>query len=208
VPQVSVYSTSGQVVKTLDLDDSVFGGQPNVPVLHQALVRQMANARLGTAATKTRGRVAGGTAKPWAEKGTGRARQGSTSSPLWKGGGIVFGPHPRKYTKDMPRQARRAALRSALATKVADGRLVVVDELKLTAPKTKEMAAVLAALPVEASALLVLPVLDEEIVRAARNLPAVKVLPASLLNVADLLTYDYVVMPEAAVDAITETFGL
>jgi large subunit ribosomal protein L4 len=108
----------------------------------------------------------------------------------------------------MPRQARRAALRSALATKVADGRLVVVDELKLTAPKTKEMAAVLAALPVEASALLVLPVLDESIVRAARNLPAVKVLPASLLNVADLLTYDYVVMPEAAVDAITETFGL
>jgi len=208
VPQVSVYNTLGETVRSLDLDESVFGAEPNVPLMHQALVRQKANARLGTAETKTRGKVAGGSAKPWAQKGTGRARQGTSSSPLWKGGGILYGPHPRKYTQDMPRQARRAALRSALSTKVAEGHLIVVEEVKLASPKTKEMVAFLGALPVEASALVILPALDEEIMRAARNLPAVKILQASLLNVADLMDYDFVVMPEATVEAITETFGL
>ncbi len=208
MPQVSVYNNKGEVVKTLDLDEGLFGAEPNVPLMHQALMRQRANARLGTAASKTRGMVEGGSAKPWAQKGTGRARQGTTSSPIWKGGGVVFGPHPRKYTQDMPRRARRAALRSALATKVAENRLVVVDELKLPAAKTREMVAFLSAVPVESSALVVLPRYDEDIVRAARNLRAVKVLQADLLNVADLMDYDFVVMPEAAVEMITATFGL
>lgn len=208
MPQVSVYNSSGEVVKTLDLDESLFGAEANVPLMHQALMRQRANARLGTAASKTRGMVEGGSAKPWAQKGTGRARQGTTSSPIWKGGGVVFGPHPRKYTQDMPRRARRAALRSALSTKVAENRLVVVDELKLPAAKTREMVAFLSAVPVESSALVVLPRYDEDIVRAARNLRAVKVLQADLLNVADLMDYDFVVMPEAAVEMITATFGL
>jgi large subunit ribosomal protein L4 len=208
VPQVSVYNTSGQVVKTLDLNDSVFGIVPNVPVMHQALLRQQANARLGTAASKTRGMVAGGSAKPWAQKGTGHARQGTSSSPLWKGGGVCFGPHPRTYKQAMPKQARRLALRSALATKLDGGHLVVLDELKLAAPKTKEVVSLLGALPVEASALIVLPGRDEDVERAARNLPAVKVLSVGNLNVADLLGYDYLVLPEAALDAITETFGL
>lgn len=208
MPQVSVYNSSGVVVKTLDLDEGLFGAEANVPLMHQALMRQRANARLGTAASKTRGMVEGGSAKPWAQKGTGRARQGTTSSPIWKGGGVVFGPHPRKYTQDMPRKARRAALRSALATKVAEGHLVVVDELKLPAPKTREMVAFLSAVPVESSALVVVARYDEDIVRASRNLRAVKVLQADLLNIADLLDYDFVVMPEAVVAQITETLGL
>jgi large subunit ribosomal protein L4 len=203
-----VYNSSGEVVKTLDLDEGLFGAEANVPLMHQALMRQRANARLGTAASKTRGMVEGGSAKPWAQKGTGRARQGTTSSPIWKGGGVVFGPHPRKYTQDMPRKARRAALRSALATKVAEGHLVVVDELKLPAPKTREMVAFLSAVPVESSALVVVARYDEDIVRASRNLRAVKVLQADLLNIADLLDYDFVVMPEAVVAQITETLGL
>ena len=208
MPQVSVYNTTGQVVKTVDLDESVFGVEPNVPVMHQALLRQQANARLGTAASKTRGMVAGGSAKPWAQKGTGRARQGSTSSPIWKGGGVVFGPHPRKYTQSMPKQARRLALRSALASKVLDGHLIVLDELKLAAPKTREMVALLSALPVEASVLVVLPARVEDVQRACRNLQSVKVLEAGLLNVADLLGFNFVLMPEATLEVITETFGL
>jgi large subunit ribosomal protein L4 len=208
VPQVSVYNTSGQVVKTVDLDESVFGVEPNVSVMHQALLRQQANARLGTAASKTRGMVDGGSGKPWAQKGTGRARQGTSSSPIWKGGGVVFGPHPRKYTQGMPKQARRLALRSALASKVIDGHLILVDELKLAAPKTREMVAVLSALPVQASVLVVVPARVEEIQRACRNLPSVKVLEASLLNVADLLGFDYVLMPEATLEVISDTFGL
>ncbi len=208
MPQVSVYNTSGQVMKTIDLDESIFGIEPNLPVMHQALLRQQANARLGTAASKTRGQVGGGSAKPWAQKGTGHARQGTTSSPLWKGGGVVFGPHPRSYRQAMPKQARRLALRSALSDKVAEGRLVVLDELKLAAAKTKEVLNILAVLPVETSALIVLPGRDEQVERAAHNLPAVKVIQANLLNVADPLGYDYLVMPEASLEAITETLGL
>ncbi len=206
MPQVSVYNTSGQVTKTIDLDESIFGIEPNAPVMHQALLRQQANARQGNASSKTRGQVGGGSAKPWAQKGTGRARQGTTSSPLWKGGGVVFGPHPRKYTQDMPKQARRVALRSALSNKVAEDQLVVLDELKLAEPKTKEMSGILAALPVETSVLIALPERDEDVERAARNLPAVKVLQVGFLNVADLLSYDYLVMPEAAVQVIARWF--
>ena len=150
----------------------------------------------------------GGSGKPWAQKGTGRARQGTTSSPIWKGGGVVFGPHPRKYTQSMPKQARRLALRSALASKVLDGHLIVLDELKLAEPKTREMVAVLSALPVEASVLVVVPQRLEDIQRACRNLPSVKVLEANQLNVADLLGFDFVLMPEATLELITETFGL
>jgi large subunit ribosomal protein L4 len=208
VPQVSVYSASGQAGKTADLDESIFGIEPNVPVMHQALLRQQANARLGTAASKTRGMVAGGSAKPWAQKGTGRARQGTTSSPIWKGGGVVFGPHPRKYVQSMPKQARQLALRSALSSKVAQGNLVVLDEIKLAAPKTREMVALLAALPVHASVLVVMPERDQDVERAARNLPSVKVLQAGRLSVADLLGFEYVVMPEATLAVLSNTLGL
>jgi large subunit ribosomal protein L4 len=208
VPQVSVLNASGQALKTADLDESIFGTEPNVSVMHQALLRQQANARLGTAASKTRGMVAGGSAKPWAQKGTGRARQGTTSSPIWKGGGVVFGPHPRKYTQSMPKQARQLALRSALSSKVAQGNLVVLDEIKLAAPKTREMAALLGALPVHASVLVVMPGRDLDVERAARNLPSVKVLQAGRLSVADLLGFEFIVMPEATLAVLTNTLGL
>ncbi len=154
--QVPLYNQAGQKIGTTELQDRIFGIEPNKPVMHQALLRQLANARQGNADTKKRDEVAGGGAKPWKQKGTGRARQGSTRSPQWRHGGIVFGPTPRSYEQKMPLKMRRLALRSALSVKVADGQVRVVDDLKFDVPKTREMESVLGGLEVQSSALIVL----------------------------------------------------
>jgi large subunit ribosomal protein L4 len=163
--------------------------------MHQALVRQQANARLGTHSTKTRGEVRGSTRKVWRQKGTGRARHGSRKVNLWPGGGVVHGPKPRSYVKKMPRKMRRAAYRSALTAKVQDGGVYVVDALSMSAPKTREMTAILDRLGLEGSVLIMLPEKDDHVERAARNLPDVKTLRASYLNVRDLLGYDTLLIP-------------
>jgi len=198
---------AGEKVGEVELRDDVFAVPVHEAVMHQALLRQRINARLGTVQTKTRSEVSGGGRKPWRQKGTGRARQGSIRAPHWRGGGIVFGPHPRSYEQRMPRKMRRLALRSALSVKAAEDRLVVLEDLSMEAPKTKEMLALLHRLAVEGSALIVLPEAGWAIEQSARNLPGVKVLRTVSLNVADLLGYNHVILPLAAVEAIHRHLG-
>jgi large subunit ribosomal protein L4 len=180
-----------------ELNDQIFGVNPRPHLLHQAVVMQLRNRRAGTAATKSKGLVRGGGKKPWRQKGTGRARAGSIRSPIWVGGGTIFGPQPRDYSFRMPRKARREALLSALSLKNQDGKLIVLDKLELEEAKTKLMARALADLNVE-SGLIVLSQPDEKIERAARNLPKIKVLRVEGLNVYDLLRYDYLILMEGA----------
>jgi len=203
--KVDVYNLKGEKSDTVDLPDEIFAAKVNVDLMHQAYLRQMANARLGSADTKTRGEVAGGGKKIWKQKGTGHAWQGSIRAPHWRHGGIVFGPHPRSYEQKMPRKMRRQALRSALSAKAAEGQIVVLDELTLAGPKTKEMESILDNLQVTPSVLILLPAHDEAVEKSASNLPAVKTLHAHYLNVRDLLGYDYVLMPKAAL-AVVESF--
>ncbi len=205
---VSVKDTSGKKIGEIELNDAVFAAPVNKNLMHQALVRQLANARLGTHKTKGRSEVRGGGAKPWRQKGTGRARQGSRRAPNWVGGGIVFGPRPRKYTKDMPRKMRRAALRSALSVKANAEQLLVVDNLSVETPKTKVIVDILNALEVnEQSVLIVLPEKDAPLQRSANNLPKVKTLLANYLNIRDLLGYDTVIMPKGAIEYIESWLG-
>lgn len=205
--QVPVYNQAGQQIGTTELRDDIFAIEPNKPVMHQALVRQLANARQGTADTKTRAEVAGGGAKPWRQKGTGRARQGSIRAPQWRHGGVVFGPTPRSYEQKMPRKMRRLALRSALSVKVAEGQFRVVDDLKLDAPKTREMEQLLNNLQIPSSALILLPDANPTVQKSAANLPDVKTLHANYLNVRDLLGYDWLVMPLGAIKMIESYLG-
>jgi large subunit ribosomal protein L4 len=192
--QLAVRNLTGEVVDNIDVDGSVFAVPLNTAVVHQAMVRQLANARLGTADSKTRGEVAGSTRKLYKQKHTGRARKGSIKSPLLKGGGITFGPHQRSYRQSMPKKMRRLALRCLLSAKASSGEILVVDHLKLDQPRTSEMARVLKALGVTSSALVVTERAEAGIVRSAQNLQGVRTLPADLLNVRDLLTYNYVVI--------------
>jgi large subunit ribosomal protein L4 len=185
------------------LNDAIFGAKTRAHLLHQAVVMQLANRRAGTAATKTKGFVRGGGKKPWKQKGTGRARAGSNRSPIWVGGGTVFGPTPRDYSYRMPRTARREALLSALSVKNREGKLIVVDKFSLEAAKTKIMAQALAELNVT-SALIVIAGADATIERSARNLPKVKVLRVEGLNVYDLLRYDHLVLTEGALKILEE----
>jgi len=185
------------------LNDAIFGAKTRAHLLHQAVVMQLANRRAGTAATKTKGFVRGGGKKPWKQKGTGRARAGSIRSPIWVGGGTVFGPTPRDYSYRMPRTARREALLSALSVKNRDGKLIVVDKFSLEAAKTKIMAQALAELKVT-SALIVIAGADATIERSARNLPKVKVLRVEGLNVYDLLRYDHLVLTAGALKLLEE----
>jgi large subunit ribosomal protein L4 len=185
-----------------ELPESVFGIEPNDDLMHQALVRQLANGRLGTHDTKTRGEVRGGGRKPWRQKGTGRARAGSTRSPVWRGGGIAFGPTPRSYKLDMPKKMRRAALRSALSIKARDGLLTLVDSLELEGRRTKDMARVLANLQAGGDALIALDQHNENVELSSRNLPRVKVIQAGYLNVRDLLGYTRLVLPVGSLDMI------
>jgi len=206
--RATVYNMAGEPVGEYELRDDIFGITPHQAVMHQALVRQLANARLGTHKTKTRGEVRGGGRKPWRQKGTGRARHGSIRSPIWRGGGVVFGPRPRKYTQRMPKKMRRLALRSALSVKARAGQLILVDELKMERPRTKEMAEVLDRLTGDAGSVLVLiPEKDLVVQKSVSNLPYAKTLHARYLNVRDLLGYDYVVAPLAAVEVIEDFLG-
>ncbi len=205
--RVPVRNMAGQTVGEVELQDYVFAAPINEPVMHQALLRQRANARLGTVQTKTRSEVRGGGRKPWRQKGTGRARQGSIRAPHWKGGGVVFGPHPRSYEQRMPRKMRRLALRSALSVKAGAEQVVVLDELSMEAPKTKEMLGMLSRLAIDGSALILLTGPSLAVERSAANLEGVKILRTGSLNVADLLGYDYLVMPMAAVEAVHQHLG-
>lgn len=204
VVQVPVHNIKGEVVDHIALKDEIFGVPPNQAVVHQALVRQLANARQGTASTKTRAQVSGGGRKPFRQKGTGRARRGSASSPLLRGGGVAFGPHPRSYRQAMPRKMRSLALRCVLSAKVAQGEMVVVDEIALNEPKTKEMARILAALGVGSSVLIVTAGADPNAYKSARNLERTKTLPANLINVGDLLSHRILMLTVAAVRRVEE----
>jgi len=205
--QVPVYNVQGEQVSEAELHDDIFAAPINQALMHQALTRQLANARLGTHKAKTRGEVSGGGRKPWRQKGTGRARQGSIRAPHWRGGGVVFGPTPRSYEQKMPRKMRRQALRSALSVKAAGSQVVLLDALQMTEPKTKEIKGMLRNLGIDSSALILLPQRDEVILRSVRSLPEVRTLVAQYLNVRDLLKYDYVVIPLTSLQVIEGILG-
>ena len=205
--QVPVYSLSGEVVKHIEISDQVFAVPFNQAVVHQALVRQRANARQGTASTKTRGEVSGSSSKLFRQKHTGRARAGSRKSPLRRGGGITFGPHPRSYEQAIPKKMRQLALRCVLSAKASDGELKVVEQLKLEEPKTKEMVRILAALGVDSSTLIATSEPEENVIKSARNLPRIKTIPANILNVVDILSYKMLLMTEAAVRKAEQLWG-
>jgi large subunit ribosomal protein L4 len=205
---VDVVNKEGAVVGTAELDDTVWGIEPNIQVMHQALLRQLANARLGTRDTKTRGEVRGGGRKPWRQKGTGRARQGSIRSPQWTGGGVVWGPHQRSFKQDMPHKMRQLAVRSALSAKVRDERLTVIEGLAGVEPKTKAMIAVIETLPQSRSFLIVTDGKVETIRRAAGNLENVWVIDARFLNVRDVLKYDRLVVTTESIPVIDGLWAL
>jgi large subunit ribosomal protein L4 len=197
--EATLYNQSGQQIGSISLSENVFGITPNVPVMHQYMVMQQANARMGTQNTRGRGEVVGSTRKIYRQKGTGRARQGSVRAPHRKGGGVAHGPHPRKYTKAMPRKMRRLAVRSALSAKHAASAIHFVDGIAFERPRTKDMIDCLKAFNISGSALIVLASQNDAIQRSASNLPDVKTLLANYLNVVDLLKYDHVLMVQPAV---------
>jgi large subunit ribosomal protein L4 len=199
---------AGKAIDEIELKDDIFDVAPNQDVMHQALLRQLANARLAAARTKTRGEVRGGGRKPWRQKGTGRARHGSIREPQWRGGGVVFGPRPgRNYRKSMPRKMRRLALRSALSVKAGEDHLIVLDELKMSAPKTKEMLNVLNGLTGNSSALILLPERDLNVEKSVSNLPEAKALRAHYLNLVDIFSHDYLILPLAALRVVEDILG-
>ncbi|MFR3115680.1 MAG: 50S ribosomal protein L4 [Dialister sp.] len=208
MPKVTLYNIAGQAAGEIELNDGVFGVEYNEAVIHQAVVRQMANERLGTHATKTRGLVRGGGKKPWKQKGTGRARVGSIRSPLWVGGGTVFGPLPRSHAKDMPRKARQLAVKSALSEKLRAGEIIVVDAIQFEAPKTKDVVKMLAAFDAAGKALIV----DggeksANTVLSARNIPGVKAYAPSGLNIYDIVHYTKLFLTKDAVEKIEEVLA-
>jgi large subunit ribosomal protein L4 len=205
--EVSVRNMAGDQVGTVDLPADIFEVEVNVGLMHQAYVRQMANRRVGTHKAKTRSEVNLTKAKWYRQKGTGRARHGARSAPIFVGGGVAHGPKPRKYTKDMPRKMRRQALRSALSALVADDQLVVIDSLSLDAPKTSDMQRVLTNLVGDDSALVGLAGRDEAVERSVRNLPNARYLHAQYLNIRDLLSYDRVIIPQDALELIQVHLG-
>jgi large subunit ribosomal protein L4 len=205
--EVPVYSRAGEVIRNIELKPDVFAVPFNEAVVHQALVRHRANARQGTSSTKTRGEVAGSTAKLFRQKHTGMARAGSKKSPIRRGGGVTFGPKPRDYHQDMPKKMRQLAIRCVLSAKARDAELKVLEELKFDQPKTKDMAGVLAALGVDSSALIVTDLPEENLVKSARNLEGIKTLPANILNVVDMLSYKMLLMTESAVRRAERLWG-
>jgi large subunit ribosomal protein L4 len=205
--QVPVYNIQGEQVSEAELRDDIFAVRVNEALMHQALVRQLANARLGTHKAKTRGEISGGGRKPWRQKGTGRARQGSIRAPHWRGGGTVFGPAPRSYEQKMPRKMRRQALRSALSVKASASQVKVLDAFEMSEPRTKEVVRILEGLGAGSSVLILLPQSDQVILRSVSNLPKVRTLVAQYLNVRDLLQYDTILMPLASLEVIEGILG-
>ncbi len=207
MPTVSVFDMTGKKVSDIDLADGIFGIEPSIPAMHLCVVAYLANQRQGTQSTLTRSEVSGGGKKPWKQKGTGRARQGSTRAPQWYHGGIAHGPKPRSYHKDVNKKVKRLAIRSALSAKVADNELIVLDSLTLENIKTKEMAKVVNSLETGKKVLFILPEKNDVIYRSARNIAGVKTILASSLNVYDLLNCDTVVVLKDAVSKIEEVYA-
>ncbi|MGN7386251.1 50S ribosomal protein L4 [Sporosarcina sp. SAFN-015] len=207
MPKVSVLSQTGSSVGDIELNEAIFGIEPNEAVLFEALVQQRASLRQGNHKVKTRAEVAGGGRKPWRQKGTGRARQGSIRSPQWRGGGIVFGPTQRSYSYKLPKKVRRLALLSALSTKVRDEEIIVLDALTFEAPKTKEFTKVLTDLSIDKKALFVTADLDEAVALSARNIPGISVVTANGINVLDIVAHDKLVVTKDAVQKIEEVLG-
>jgi large subunit ribosomal protein L4 len=205
--QAPVYNLAGEVVTNIEISDKVFGVPFNESLVHQSVLRQQANARQGNASTKSRGNVSGSTKKLYAQKGTGSARAGSIKSPLRRGGGIVFGPHPRDYHQAMPKNMRRLALRCVLSAKLEDGELKILESLKLDEIKTKKMAAILDAMKVDTTTLVVTSAADVNLVKSARNLPGIKTLPANLLNVVDIISHRTLLMEVDAVRKAEQLWG-
>jgi large subunit ribosomal protein L4 len=206
--QATIYNLEGQEVEKIELSDAIFGITPNHAIIQQAVLRQQANARQGTHDTKTRADVSGGGKKPWRQKGTGRARQGSTRSPQWRHGGVVFGPHPRSYEQDMPRKMRHLAIRGVLSGKLADGQLVLVDSFETLEPRTRAMVSALESLNIGGRKVLIFTTGEETSLKmAAGNLQHVTTQSAHMLSIVDMLKNDVVVMPRAALDVVTGILG-
>ena len=207
MPKIDVFNMTGEKVSELELNEAVFSIEPNVSAMHIAVVNYLANQRQGTQSTLTRAEVSGGGKKPWRQKGTGRARQGSTRAPQWYHGGISHGPNPRDYRFAIPKKVKRLAIKSALSSKFAASELVVLDEFKLDAIKTKEVVKVLAALNTGKKTLIVLPEKDDVVCRSARNIAGVKVCPVNTINVYDVLNADTVLFVKDAVAKVEEVYA-
>ena len=207
MPKVALYDMRGAQIDTIELNDNVFGIEPNVAVMHQFVKMQLANKRQGNSSTKTRGEVRGGGRKPWRQKGTGRARAGSRRSPIWKGGGVVFGPRPRDFSYRMPRKMRRLALKSALSSKVIDDKMIIVDRFEFDLPKTKIMAESLQALNADKKTLLVSTADDVNVFKSARNIEGVKIVTVDFINVYDILNHETLLITKGAVDRVEEVFA-
>ena len=204
MPELQVFNSAGTVVSTLQVSERVFGAPENAALVHQAVVTYLANQRQGTASTLTRGEVSGGGKKPYRQKGTGRARQGSTRAPQWTGGGVVFGPKPREWRKRMPQKMRQGALRCVLSDKVRQNRIKILESFGVDTPRTKTMVELLRVLDLRRKVLVVLNERDDAVLQSLRNIPGVQLVPASILNTYDVISADWLLTTEAAVRAIEE----
>ncbi|HHZ02964.1 MAG TPA: 50S ribosomal protein L4 [Tissierellia bacterium] len=207
MPKVALYDITGSQVGEIELKDEIFGVEINTHVMYEAVKNYLANQRQGTQSAKTRAEVRGGGRKPWRQKGTGRARQGSIRSPQWVGGGVVFAPKPRDYSYKLPKKIKRLALKSALSSKVADQEIIVVDKLVLEQPKTKEMVKILSNLNAGKKTLVVIPERDENVILAARNIPGVKTTYVNTINVYDILNCDSFLITKDAVNKVEEVYA-
>ncbi|AKL97053.1 50S ribosomal protein L4 [Clostridium aceticum] len=207
MPKVAVYNVSGEQVSEIELNENVFGVEVNRHVLYEVVKNQLANKRQGTQSAKTRAEVRGGGRKPWRQKGTGRARHGSIRSPLWVGGGTIFAPKPRDYSYTLPKKVRRLAMKSALSSKVNSNELIVLDELSLQLPKTKEMLNILKNLKVDKKALIVTGDKNDAVIKSARNIPGVDTTSVNTLNVYDILKYDKFIITKDAVQKVEEVYA-
>jgi len=207
MPKVDVYNMKGEVVGQMDLSDDIFGVKVNEIAMHTAVVNQLANKRQGTQSTKNTREVRGGGKKPWRQKGTGRARQGSIRNVQWKGGGVAFAPKPRSYSYTIPKKLKRLALKSALSSKVLENNIIVLDDLTLAGIKTKEFVKVLSNLKVDSSVLVVLPAVDEKVVKSARNVPEVKTAWVNTINTYDILKYQKFIITKDAIARVEEVYA-
>jgi large subunit ribosomal protein L4 len=207
MPQVTVFDMTGKSVGEMTLSDAIFGIEPNTSVMHAAVVNYLANQRQGTQSTLTRSEVSGGGRKPWKQKGTGRARQGSTRAPQWTHGGIALGPKPRDYSYELPKKVKRLALKSAFSAKVADNNLIVVDNIAVEGYKTKAVAEMLSNLGADKKALIVMPEVDAKLIKSAANIPGVKTALVNTINVYDILKYNTVIVTKAVVATIEEVYA-
>lgn len=207
MPKVAIYNVAGEQVGDMELNDNIFGVKVNEHAVYEVVKNQLANRRQGNQSAKTRAEVRGGGRKPWKQKGTGRARAGSTRSPIWVGGGVTFAPKPRDYSYTIPKKARRVALKSALTSKVNNDELIIVDELNLQEPKTKEMINILKNLKAEKKTLIVTGEKNETVVKSAQNIPGVKTITVNTLNVYDILKYDKFIITKDAVQKVEEVYA-